>query len=426
MRQIKPLTLRRNFSWTFAGNLVYAACQWGMLVVLAKLGSPEMVGQFTLGLAIAAPVIMLTNLQLRTIQVTDAKQEYLFQDYLGLRLIMTGLAMLIIVVITIASGYRWETTLVIFAIALAKAFESISDVYYGLIQQRERMDRIAMSLMIKGPLSLILLGLGFYLTGSVLGAAVGLLVAWSVVLFSYDIRNGASILKTLPNSYPQNSLLPRWHLKTLGQLIWLALPLGFVMMLISLNANIPRYFIARYLGERELGIFAALAYLMVAGNIVVQALGESASARLAKYYAAGNRLAYGKLLLKLMGTGLLLATTGLLVAGIAGKEILILLYGVEYAKHTDLFISLMFVSAIDYVFSFLGHAMTSARYFRIQMPLFILTTTTSAIASLWLIPSIGLRGVPIALSIAGVIRATMSLGVICHALRLFPRQKGSE
>jgi hypothetical protein len=48
------LSLRKNFSWTFVGNVVYAACQWGILVALAKLGTPEMVGQFTLGLAVAA------------------------------------------------------------------------------------------------------------------------------------------------------------------------------------------------------------------------------------------------------------------------------------------------------------------------------------------------------------------------------------
>ena len=31
--------LRVSFSWTLAGNVVYAACQFGMLSVLAKLGS---------------------------------------------------------------------------------------------------------------------------------------------------------------------------------------------------------------------------------------------------------------------------------------------------------------------------------------------------------------------------------------------------
>jgi O-antigen/teichoic acid export membrane protein len=121
MQHSKPLTLRRNFSWTLVGNVVYAACQWGMLVVLAKLGSREIVGQFTLGLAVTAPVLMLANLQLRAVQVTDARHEYCFGDYLGLRLITTGLALLVIVLITVVAGYRWETSLIILVVGLAKA-----------------------------------------------------------------------------------------------------------------------------------------------------------------------------------------------------------------------------------------------------------------------------------------------------------------
>src|SRR5689334_8730460 len=107
MQESKALTLRRNFSWTFIGNAVYAGCQWGMLVVLAKLGSPEMVGQFTLGLAVTAPIIMFTNLQLRSVQATDAKKQYIFSDYLGLRLTSVAIALLIIVVISFSGGYRW-------------------------------------------------------------------------------------------------------------------------------------------------------------------------------------------------------------------------------------------------------------------------------------------------------------------------------
>jgi len=56
----KPFPLRVNFSWTLVGNIVYAGCQWGMLTVLAKIGTTEMVGQFALGLAITAPVFMFS------------------------------------------------------------------------------------------------------------------------------------------------------------------------------------------------------------------------------------------------------------------------------------------------------------------------------------------------------------------------------
>jgi O-antigen/teichoic acid export membrane protein len=434
MQQLKPLTLRRNFSWTFAGNVVYAASQWGMLVVLAKLGSPEMVGQFTLGLAVTAPVIMFTNLNLRSVQATDARHQYLFGDYLGLRLIATGLALLAIAGITIAAGYRWETSQIILLVGLAKAFESISDVFYGLIQQYERMDRIAISLMIKGPVSLLLLGLGVYLTGSVLGGAVGLTVAWAIVLVGYDIRSGALILNTPPLT-PQDgvaaspeavALRPRWHLKTLGKLTWLTMPLGLVMMLISLNTNIPRYFIERYLGERELGIFGAISYLMVAGSIVVRALGQSASPRLAKYYAAGDSTAFRRLLLKLVQIGFLLGAAAVLVAIVAGRQILTLLYRPEYAQQADVLVWLMVAAGIGYVSSFLGSGMTAARYFRIQILVFALVTGTSATACLWLIPTSGLRGAAIALIIAAIIQAGLSLGVILYVLHKIHRYAERE
>ncbi len=78
-------SLRSNFKWTFTGNVIYAACQWGMLSVLAKAGNAATVGQFALGLAIAAPVFMFSNLQLRAVQATDARSEYEFADYFTLR-----------------------------------------------------------------------------------------------------------------------------------------------------------------------------------------------------------------------------------------------------------------------------------------------------------------------------------------------------
>lgn len=404
MEQIKPLTLRCNFSWTFIGNIVYAGCQWGMLMVLAKLGSPEMVGQFTLGLAITAPVIMFTNLQLRAVQVTDAKQQYLFSDYLGLRLFGTGLALLVIAAITVMSGYRWETELVILLVGLAKALESISDVFYGLIQQNERMDRIAISLMIKGSLSLLLLGIGVYISGNLIWGVLGLVFAWAAVLVGYDIHSGALMHR--------EQLQPRWHLKTLVKLVWLCLPLGFVMMLISLNSNIPRYFIERYLGVRELGIFAAIAYLMVAGGIVVNALGESASPRLAKYYATGNSIAFRMLLLKLVGIGAMLGGMGVLVTVVAGRMILTLLYQPEYAERLDIFVWLMLAAGIGYIGNFLGYGITATRAFNYFVIPYLIVSAITAEFSQLLIPKYGLVGAAWALCAASLAGCIMPLLIL--------------
>lgn len=421
-RVLSPLSLRANFSWTFVGNVIFAASQWGMLVVLTKLGSPEMVGQFALGLAITVPIMSFATLKTRLVQATDAKREYEFADYFGLRLITTSLALLIIAGIALLTDYQIETRLVILAVGVAKAFESISDVFYGLLQQRERMDRIAKSMMIRGPLSLAALGIGTYLTGSAIGGVVGLASASALVLVLYDVRSVALMLPEpddmVSDEGDQRSVVrPNWEMRTLVSLAWLSLPLGMVLALESLVTSIPRYFIAEHQGEYALGIFAPMAYVKRAGNIVAIALGLSASPRLAKYYAEGKVKAYRGLLLKLVGVGVLLGGAGVLVAVVFGREILTILYRPEYAEYQDVFVMLMVAAGIAYVATFLDYGMTAARYFRAQLPLFALVTAVTVLACLWLVPVHGLRGAAMAVLISSVVRATGSLAIVLYALR---------
>jgi O-antigen/teichoic acid export membrane protein len=413
------LTLRANFSWTFVGNVINAASWFAMTIVLAKLGTPEDVGKFALGLATTAPIFMFATLRLRDVQATDAKQEYLFEDYFALRLTTTVGALIVVGAIVIISGFALEMSLIILATGVSKAIEAISDSFYGLFMQRERLDRVAKSLMIKGPLSLMGLSLGFYLTGSVFWAVVGLVIARAFIMVSFDIRNVRISLNQLPKRV--GKVLPRifprahWDATTLISLFWLALPLGFVTMLISLNLNIPRYFIEGYMGTYQLGIFAAIAAFQKVAPTVVQALGRSAAPRLAKYHAAKNYFAYRNLTFKLSGIGVLIGIVGVLVAFVAGRQILTLFYGPEYAL-PELFTLLMIAAGLDYIATMLFFTVTSARYFRIQLPLHILTTSAIALACFFLVPSFGLAGAATALIIGYFVRMGNSLVAALYAM----------
>ena len=195
-----PLSVRANFSWTLAGNVVYAACQWTMLVAIAKLGSPEMVGQFAVASALIVPVLMFLNLQLRAVEATDAKGAYRLTDYLGLRLMTTTIALGVIGLL--ASTRRWEVLWVILAVGAAKAVDSLSDILYGLLQQHERMDRVACSMMIRGPLGLAALAGVLMLTGRVAWAALAMAAAWLLVLLAYDLPNAVWLLRRRTFSEP--------------------------------------------------------------------------------------------------------------------------------------------------------------------------------------------------------------------------------
>ncbi len=419
------LTLRANFLWTLAGNVVYAASQWGILVALAKLGTPEMVGEFALALAITAPIMIGTGLSLRGVQVTDSASQYSFGDYLSLRLITTALALLLITGVVGFSRYGWDLGFVILAVGTAKAFESVSDIFYGLLQRNERMDRIAISMMIKGLLSLAVVAGGVYSSNSLLPGVCGLVVIWALILVFFDVRNGMRVLSISGRSglSAENLLVRtgralqwRWKPRSLAALALLAAPVGIVMALISFNTNIPRYFIERRLGIRELGIFAAMVYPMVAGTTVVSALGQSASARLAQDYTKGDRHAFSLLIGKLLGIVMSLGCGGILLVWLAGRPILRLLYGVEYSNYAVVFLWLAVATAISYTGSILGYGMTAARYFRAQLPVFFVVTLVIAASCSILVPQYHLLGAAISITLAAICDVAGSTVVLSHAL----------
>jgi hypothetical protein len=88
-------TLRANFLWNAAGSSIFYLSQWGILVVFAKLGSAALVGQLVYGLALTAPLFVIAGLQLRSVEATDADNRHTLGQYLGLRVLTTGAAIIV-------------------------------------------------------------------------------------------------------------------------------------------------------------------------------------------------------------------------------------------------------------------------------------------------------------------------------------------
>jgi O-antigen/teichoic acid export membrane protein len=386
-------SLRSNFKWTFTGNVVYAACQWGMLSVLAKAGNAAIVGQFALGLAIAAPVFMFSNLQLRAVQATDARSEYEFADYFTLRVLASLLGLGVVAALAWRLNYDATTRWVVLLVAASKAVESLSDVVAGLLQKHERLNQVAISLMVRGVLSLAAFGTTFLRTRSLLAGVAALVATWSTVFVLYDLWRTRGVLGGQRRYFRVDGA-------RLRRLLVVSAPLGVVMTLISFNVNIPRYMLVKYLGEADLGIFASLAYVLVAMTLIAHALGQAASARLSRMFAAddipGFKRATGKLLL--MGAAILIA--GPVGALLFGRPVLRLVYGPLYAEHVGLFALMAVTAGLHCVSTFLIYAITAARSFRVQAVMKTIAICITVTLSFLLIPRYGLTGAAIALLIS--------------------------
>jgi O-antigen/teichoic acid export membrane protein len=403
----RPLVpLRKSVSWTALGNVVFGLGNAGLLMVIARLGSLEMVGQFALGLAVTAPVVDFSRLGLRRMQSTDARGDYRFRDYLSLRVVTSALAVAAVAAVTMVAGYRDLTASVIIAMSLTKAFDSLSDIVYGLFQFHERMELVARSMILRAVSSVLALGAAVYLTGSILDGVLAMGASWAAVFFMHDYPAGrrmAARYDRLPSSaeaeraYSVSGEDRRWRvsrptMRKLARLALISSPLGFAMLLGSLNVNIPRYFIEWHFDERALGLFAASAYLVQAGGLVFNAIGQAAAPRLSRYYEDSLVESYEGLLRRLMRLTMLLGCLFLASSFALGGRALSLLYGPEYAESADVLTWLIAAGVVQYMTMILGHALAAARVFNLQPVVLSFCSVATVGACYLLVPRFGLKG----------------------------------
>lgn len=394
-----------NTAWSVTGNGFYAACQWAMLVVMARAGNPRLVGQFALGLAISAPVFLFGNLQIRAIQSTDLRGEFRFGEYLGVRLLTTAAALMVVVGIVVAAGYDAGLMRVVLAVSLAKAFEAISDVFHGDLQRRERMDSVARYLIVKGIFSLLAIAAAILLSGNAAVAGLAMAVVFACVLLFGESRRAVASARVI------------WNWQSFRRLTLMALPLGFVMMLISVSVNMPRYFIENSLGTKALGVFAALTYLSVAATTLINAIGLALTPRLARLYASEDRSSFPLLLFRSSLLAALPCLAGMGILALAGKTILTFVYGPPYAANIPLAIEVMAAGSVSCAASVLGYGLTAARCFRQQVPLFLGVVAVAALAASTLIPLYGLSGAAIGQIAAATAQLFGSAAILFFAMR---------
>ena len=365
---VRPLSLRVNFSWSLIGNVVYNACQWGILSVFNKLGGTESAGLFFLGLTITTPITAFCSLQLRAVYVTDVKEDYRFSDYLGTRRIWNLIALVLCVLGAFLYWPSAEQMLIIVAVGVAANIQSSGELYVAFFQKKERMDLLAISSIIKGMLNLLGVVLVFWMTKSVLYAAVSLIVTRFLAMMLYDRVHAAGLsgLAAEKSIYDWDGIRPCFLQKRIREISSIGLPMGLTMLMLSLTPQIPRLFLTKYADLSSLGVFGSISYIMIAGTMLMAALGTTLSPRLARFYEKGDRKSYVRLVkisfLLFLGIGF----AAILAVSVFGDFILKLLYNDEYLGYKGIFMILTCGSVAGFMASIAGYALTAARYFRVQ------------------------------------------------------------
>lgn len=400
-RRARP-SLSTSTTWMLAGRVTYNLCQFGILATFARLGSTETVGQFVLGLAVTAPIFLFCNLQLRLALATDVRGEHSFADYLMLRNVTSLLALASTGMIAVCLDGLRGSAVVIIAIGISKVVESFSDLHYGRLQRCEAIPVIARSLLIRGPTSLLAVLLTYWATQSLVAACLAMAGVWLVVLLMHDIPGCRAVKDPVPCGRDAR-LQAAWHRRLLS-LAWEVLPLGLAAGLFSLEANVPRYTVGTLFGTSDLGVFGAILYLMLIGQTLVMSLACPTVARLAHLHGSGQVREFRRILMKVLGVGVMLGFGLTVVMVIGGAQILNLLYGADYAKEYPLLVLVSLATATRFSSIILTLAVQSMRRFKAVFAIRMLGLVATAGLCVGFATLFGLKGVGWALLLAATLQ----------------------
>jgi len=164
-------------------------------------------------------------------------------------------------------------------------------------------------------------------------------------------------------------------------------------------------------------VYAAVGYVLIVGMTFITSIGQAASPRLAKYYASDNKAAFLTLLRRLVLLGSLLALTAILVVEIEGRQLVVLLYGAEYADNLAFFRLLTVAAGLGFIGSVVGYGVTAARYFSAQVPLFAAALLVTGVGCALLVPRYGLTGAAWAALAAAALQLVGAIGILVVAVR---------
>lgn len=400
-----PRPLWHDALWSLLGEGFYAGGLFGTLVILARLGSVEVLGQYTLGLAIATPAILLTNLHLRPAFVVD-DDGWRYDEYVTLRLLTIPLALLVTAAAAFLGGYDMRTVLMIVAVGGLRGWESLSDILLAPAQKAERMAAVGRSRALRGILTALGLGVGLALTDDALvGMALSLLLLAGLSLL-HDIRVAQRFATPRPRRPTRALLALARH----------TLPIGLAATLLSASTNIPAYALEQHYDVAALGYFGAAMSIMYVGNVLNVALGNAAIPRLARRYRQGKGQ-LGGLLARLVAV--VVGLNGVMIVGtlLLGAMYLRVVYGEPYVAYVTELELAAATAAVAGLANMLSQTLTAMGRFGQQLAINVVGVVGSVAATLWLVPGGGVRGAMLALLAISGLRLVIYAGAMLGAIR---------
>ena len=320
------MSIRKKAGLLFVGRVVYSLSQLVLVILLAKMASIKDLDSYMLAIAIASPIVMFSQMNMRAYLVTDYDKEFNISYYLKSRKYLSIISFIVILIVGYFSIEEENGIYILLFVALFKTIESSIDIYCGLFQRESSVRLVALSNITRGLTSVISMFIMLWVFDSVVVGLIFTCIAWFFILYRHKEYADKNI----------DMDVVKYNYFVFLKLVKKCLPLGFVMMLVSLNFNVPVYLINILNTGENVGIYSSIAYLLLIGKVVSESFVQASAPKVSEYISKKEYIKLKKLTHKLVGLGLGLGLFGLLFAILFG-ELFLSIFMVKYFQSIQMF-----------------------------------------------------------------------------------------
>lgn len=406
VRPGKPLTHQALLG--LLGNIAYAACQWSVIVFIARLGTPTDVGTYSLCLSIIAPIFMFCSLSLRTAQATDQRGAHSYHTYATIRKQTTSIALACAAILSFLLDLDPSTRILLLILAIFKSVDQISDLFQGRYQQLHRVDIGGYSRIVSSTVQIVafiaVLAAGCTTPVAVLAMACG----YTLSLLMFDLPRMRRLHSTIQHQ-PRTASYAR----IAASLV----PLAIAGTIDTLAQTTPRYFLDYYSGRHSLGVFSAIYYLMIPHSMIVVSIADAVRPRLAQLFSTSPQH-YRALLCRLARVIAVGSTIPVVVSALFGSDILTIVYGSEYASYQTPLILAMASAGIWGLAGVATTGLAATRNFRSLLISYVIMFVTLLIILPPLTLHFNISGCIVSFGISMAVRGLTSYFLLTRQLQL--------
>lgn len=374
--------IRKNFILNTFGSTLYSITSLFFMIIVTRINGLDESGIFTFAFSAACLFWVIGVYSGRIYQVTERNKKITDSDYIYTKIITCIAMVLISILYLILKGYNAYKFTVILLLIIYKTVNAFAEVIYAIMQKKEELYKVGISLLIKAVLETILFLIIDIITKNLIYSSISLIMSETIILIFYDLK----VLK----SY--NFKLSKFKTKNSITILKYGLPVFVFTILTQYIINASKYAIDNNLTDKAQSIYGMLSMVATLTVMLSQLILHPYINSMNEDLKNNNTNIFNKKVIKICLLIIALGIIECLLGYLFGTWFLGGIYNVDLHKYNMLLLIIVIGSALYSLVSILSNALIAMRENISQSVVFIFVSIILYFLSNYIVKKYGIIG----------------------------------